>query len=166
MDSMNLKFVWVTNTPIVKHCLANPSLMLRINTQNTQRLNNHRCSMALGPSSDHIARSIHIETRTLVDLSPWLNGTVSHFIERIAVTEFIVVGCGVVGVANSVFGGGVFGGSVFDSGVFDGNVFDRSVFDSGLGFVISKVIGGGFICVRNVTVSVFGGFIQEVDIGG
>ncbi len=97
--------------------------MVRVNTQNTRERNCHR---------------VHIGTKRIVDLSPSRhNGTVGHFIESITITEFIVVNCGVVHIADSVFGGGVINGSVFDGGlsdggVFDGNVFDRSVFDSGL----------------------------------
>ena len=91
--------------------------------------------MALGASSNHVVWSVPIGTRTIVDPSLRHNGTVGHFIERI--TVFVVVGYGVVCIADSVFGGGVFDGSVFYGGVFDGgvfdvNVFDRSVFGSGL----------------------------------
>ena len=104
MDSTNLKFVWATNTPIVEHCLPTPSLLVRVNTQNTQRLNCHRCCVALGASSNHVVLSVHIGTRTIVDLSPRYNGSVGHFIKRITITEFIVVGCGAVHIADSMFG--------------------------------------------------------------
>jgi hypothetical protein len=146
MVGTNLKFVWAMNTPVVEHCLPNPSLVVRVNTQNTRERNCHRCCVALGASSNHVVRSVHIGTRTIFDLSPRHNGTGGHFIKRITITEFIVVGCGVVLI--SVVGGGVINGSVFDGGVsdggvFGGNAFDRSVFtaDSDLSSVESWTAG-------------------------